>query len=130
MIEFEIELKDLANSIPELVRTEEVLFLKFEARLNLNIHERIAVTWNLSFKEVVWLALRAENLVQEGRRVRENIAKRRNLDFGQSSKKSRRESSSRVTPSTDSFRSPLRQSSGQQSTVLSSSGPTKARSQY
>lgn len=46
MIEFETELKDLANFIPELVGTEEVLFLKFEERLNLNIHERIAVTWN------------------------------------------------------------------------------------
>lgn len=37
MIEYKTELKDLANFVPELVGSEEVLCSKFEAGLNLNV---------------------------------------------------------------------------------------------
>ncbi|XP_039143934.1 uncharacterized protein LOC120281061 [Dioscorea cayenensis subsp. rotundata] len=67
VIEYETELKDLAKFVPELVGSEEVLCSKFEAGFNLSVRERMSVTRNQSFKEVVWLALRAEKLVLEGR---------------------------------------------------------------
>lgn len=51
--EYETKLKDLANIVPELVDTEEVLCSKFEVGLNLNIRERMAVIRNQSFEKVV-----------------------------------------------------------------------------
>ncbi|KAH7678998.1 Retroviral ribonuclease H protein [Dioscorea alata] len=95
--EYETELKDLATFVPELAPTEEVLCSKFEVGLNLGIRERMTVTSKQSFKEMVQSALRAEQLVREGKRVRKNIAKRRSLVMGQPSKKSKSEGSSKGT---------------------------------
>lgn len=63
-------------------------------------------------------------MVHEGRKVRENIAKRRNSNFGQTSKKSRSESFPQGTSLASSFRSLPSQSSGQQSSIPSYSGQT------
>ncbi|XP_039131783.1 uncharacterized protein LOC120268440 [Dioscorea cayenensis subsp. rotundata] len=92
---YEIELKDLAGFVPDLAPTEEVLCSKFEVGLNLGIRKRMTVTSKQNFKEVVQSALRGEQLVREGKRVRKNIAKRRSMEMGQPSKKSRSEGSSR-----------------------------------
>lgn len=67
MMDYETELKDQANFVPDLVCFEEILCSKFEAGLNLNIQEKMSVSGNQSFKEVVHLALRAEKLVLEGK---------------------------------------------------------------
>ncbi|KAH7690291.1 hypothetical protein IHE45_02G038000 [Dioscorea alata] len=109
--EYETELKDFASFIPELAPTEEVLCSKFEVGLNLGIRERITVTSKQSFKEMVQSALRADQLVREGKRVRENIAKRRSLEMEQPSKKSRSEGSSKGTSASSPMRSPPSQSS-------------------
>ena len=69
MVEYKTELKDLAAFVPKLVGTEEMLSSKFKGGLNLSIREKMSITGAQSFKEVVQQALRAEKLVQEGRRV-------------------------------------------------------------
>lgn len=61
MTKDDTELKDFENFVPELVDFEEVLCSKFEETLNLNVLKKMIVTKNLSFKEVVQLALRPEN---------------------------------------------------------------------
>lgn len=61
MTKDDTELKDFENFVPELVDSEEVLCSKFEETLNLNVLKKMIVTKNLSFKEVVQLALRPEN---------------------------------------------------------------------
>ncbi|KAH7691842.1 Retroviral ribonuclease H protein [Dioscorea alata] len=119
--EYETELKDLANFVPELVGSEKILCSKFEAGLNLSVRERMAVAGNQSFNEIVQLALRAEKLVLEGRRVRESISKRKSAEMSQPSKKSKGESSSPGAPSVGFFRVPQSKSSGQQSSVPSGS---------
>ena len=86
VVEYETELKDLAAFVPELVGTEEMLASKFEGGLNLSIREKMSITGAQSFREIVQQALRAEKLVQEGGRVREHFAKRRNIEFTQFSK--------------------------------------------
>lgn len=93
----------------------------FEAGLNLNVWEKMSVTENQSFKEIVQLAFRAEKFVLEGKRFRENISKVRITEMIQPSKKSRSESSSIGAPSVGFFRVPPRQFSEQQSSVPSSS---------
>lgn len=115
MTEYEIKLKDLANFVPDFLGFEEVLCSKFEVGLNLNFEERMAVTGNQSFKVVMQLALWAEKLVQGGKRVQENLAKRRGTYMGQYSKKIISKSSFAGASSTSFFRSSLSQSSGQQS---------------
>ncbi|XP_039115300.1 uncharacterized protein LOC120250538 [Dioscorea cayenensis subsp. rotundata] len=122
--EYETELKDLANFVPELAPTEEVLCSKFEVGLNLGIRERMTVTSKQSFKEMVQSALRAEQLVREGKRVRENIAKRRSLEAGQPSKKSRSEGSSKGNSTPGPTRPPLSQSGDQQRLTRSDSAPS------
>lgn len=53
MTEYKTKLKDLPNFVPELVDFEEVLCSKFEAGLSLNVQERMEVTGNQYFKEVI-----------------------------------------------------------------------------
>ncbi|KAH7685678.1 Zinc finger CCHC-type protein [Dioscorea alata] len=119
--EYEAELKELANFVPEIVGGEEALCSKFEAGLNLSIRERMAVTGNQSFKEVVQLALRAEKLVLEGKRLRENLAKRRNPDFSRASKRSKSEDTSSGFSGSSSVKPPSGQT-GSQKTTTSASG--------
>lgn len=45
-MDFETELKDIANFVLELVGYKEVLCSKFEAGLNLNVRETMSITGN------------------------------------------------------------------------------------
>ncbi|XP_039117809.1 uncharacterized protein LOC120253542 [Dioscorea cayenensis subsp. rotundata] len=63
-------------------------------------------------------------LVREGKRVRENIAKRRSLEAGQPSKKSRSEGSSKGNSTPGPTRPPLSQSGDQQRLTRSDSAPS------
>ncbi|XP_039117955.1 uncharacterized protein LOC120253788 [Dioscorea cayenensis subsp. rotundata] len=64
------------------------------------------------------------SLVREGKRVRENIAKRRSLEAGQPSKKSRSEGSSKGNSTPGPTRPPLSQSGDQQRLTRSDSAPS------
>ncbi|XP_039115261.1 uncharacterized protein LOC120250502 [Dioscorea cayenensis subsp. rotundata] len=119
--EYEAELKELANFVPEVVGGEEALCSKFEAGLNLSIREKIAITGNQSFKEVVQFALRAEKLVLEGKRLRENLAKRRNPNFSRASKRSKSEDTSSGFSGYSSVKPPSGQA-GSQKGATSASG--------
>ena len=65
VIEYEIELRQLAKFVLEMVGSEEYLCFKFEEGLNLNIREKMSVSDSQSYKEMVQLALRAEKLANE-----------------------------------------------------------------
>ncbi|XVF07246.1 hypothetical protein REPUB_Repub06bG0122200 [Reevesia pubescens] len=88
--EYETQLRELLEFVPELAVTKEYLCSKFEEGLSLEIREKMPITGSQSYKEVVQLALRAEKLTSE-RRTRGNFQKRNGSNFvpGQSSKKSR-----------------------------------------
>lgn len=118
--EYETELKDLANFVPEIVGSEEALCSKFEEGLNLSVREKMAITGTQSFKEVVQLALRAEKLVKEGKRLREDIARKRNPDFFRSAKRSKSEGTSIDHSRSGSFRPKLEQTGNQKSSVTAS----------
>ena len=87
--EYDSELRELADFVPELANSEEYLCSKFEEGLSLEIREKMSVFGSQNYKEVVQLALRAEKLTGE-RRSRGNFQKRKGFGFipGQSSKKS------------------------------------------
>lgn len=53
MTEYEIELKDLANFVPKLASTEEMLCLKFQEGLSLNFREKMVTSSKQSYKEMV-----------------------------------------------------------------------------
>ena len=93
--EYETELRELVEFVPELASSEEYLCFKFEEGLTLEIREKMCVFGGQSYKEIVQLALRAEKLTSE-RMSRGNFQKRKGLGFvfGQSSKKSRSSESS------------------------------------
>ena len=85
-----MKLRELAEFVPEVINSEDYLCSKFEEGLNLEVREKMSVSGNQSYKEVVQLALRAEKLTNE-RFNRGKFQKRKNFGFssGQSSKKSK-----------------------------------------
>ena len=101
MTEYETDLKELAEFVPEMAGFEEYLCLKFEEGLNLKIREKMSIFGNQNYKEVVQLALRVKKLANE-RMTKEKFQKRKGFGFmsGQSSEKSRSFESS-----SNSFRS-------------------------
>ena len=95
MTEYETELRELAEFVPEMAGLEEYLCLEFEEGLNLEIQEKMSVFSSQNYKEVVQLALRAEKLANE-RMAKGKFQKRKGFGFifRQSSKKSRSSESS------------------------------------
>ena len=95
VIEYEIELRELVEFVPELASFEEYLCSKFEECLTLEIKEKILITGTQSYKVVVQLALRAQKLTNE-RMSQSNFQKRKGFNFisSQLSKKSRSYNSS------------------------------------
>ena len=65
VIEYESELRELAEFVLELANSEKYLCSKFEEGLSLKIREKMSVSGNQSYKEVVQLALRVEKLTKE-----------------------------------------------------------------
>ena len=63
--EYEIELRELVEFVPELASFEEYLCFKFEKGLTLEIREKMLVSGGQSYKEIVQLALRIEKLTSE-----------------------------------------------------------------
>ena len=53
MTEYETELKELAEFVPEVAGFEEYLCFKFKEGLNLEIREKMSVFRSQNFKEVV-----------------------------------------------------------------------------
>ena len=95
VIEYEIELRELVEFVPKVANFEEYLCSKFEESLNLEVREKMYVSDNQSYKEVVQLTLKAKKLTSE-RLAKGKFQKRKSFGFmfGQSSKKSRSSESS------------------------------------
>ena len=55
-------MRELVEFVPEVVNSEEYLCSKFEQGLNLEVQEKMSITGNQSYKEVMQLALRVEKL--------------------------------------------------------------------
>ena len=53
MIEYETELRELAEFVPEMASLEEYLCFKFEKGLNLEIREKMFVFGSQNYKKVV-----------------------------------------------------------------------------
>ncbi|WRX21060.1 Integrase [Theobroma cacao] len=77
--------------VPELVRLKQDQVNYFDEGLRNEIRERMIVTSKESYKKVVQMALRAEKLATENRRIPAEFVKRRNPPtfLGQSSKRGR-----------------------------------------
>ena len=107
--EYETELKELAEFVPEVINSEDYLCSKFEEGLNLEVREKMSMSGNQSYKEVVQLALRAEKLANK-RLNRGKFQKRKSFGFlsGKSLKKSKTFESSEHSSgsSTESVSSP------------------------
>ena len=90
VVEYKTELRELAEFVPEVINFEDYLCSKFEEVLNLEVREKISVSGNQSYKEVVQLALRVEKLANEILN-RGKFQKRKSFGFlsGQYSKKSK-----------------------------------------
>ena len=58
-------MRKLAEFVPKLANFEEYLCSKFEEGLTLEIREKMSVSSNQSYEEVVQLALRVEKLTSE-----------------------------------------------------------------
>ena len=82
VVEYETELRELAEFVPEVINFEDYLCSKFKEGLNLEVREKISVFGNQSYKEVVQLALRVEKLANE-RLNRGNFKRGRILGFYQ-----------------------------------------------
>ena len=80
VIEYETELRELVEFVPEVANFEDYLCSKFEEGLNLEVREKMSVSGNQSYKEVVQLALRGEKLTSE-RLNRGKFQKERVLGF-------------------------------------------------
>ena len=63
--EYETELKELAEFIPQLSNFEQYLCSKFEKSLTLEIRENMSLSGGQSYKEIVQLALRAKKFTSE-----------------------------------------------------------------
>ena len=53
VIEYETELRELVEFVPEVANFEDYLYSKFEEGLNLEVREKMSVSDNQSYKEVV-----------------------------------------------------------------------------
>ena len=78
--EYETELRELAEFVPEVSNSEDYLCSKFEEGLNLEVREKMSVSGHQSYKEVVQLALRAEKLANK-RLNRGKFQKRKSYGF-------------------------------------------------
>ncbi|WRX21068.1 Retrotransposon gag domain - like 10 [Theobroma cacao] len=76
--EYETRFNELMLYVPDLVKSEQDQASYFEERLRNGIRELMTVTGREPHKEVVQMALRAEKLATENRRIRTEFAKRRN----------------------------------------------------
>ncbi|WRX23776.1 Retrotransposon gag domain - like 10 [Theobroma cacao] len=87
--EYEARFNKLMSYVPNLVKTEQDQANYFEEGLRNEIKDRMTVMGKELYKEVVQIALRAEKLGTEYRRIQVEFAKRRNLNtsFSQPSKK-------------------------------------------
>ena len=72
MTEYETELRELSLFVPEMTHDDKALCAKFEAGLNLSIREKMSITDSCTYKDVLQLTLRAENMTVERSKVREN----------------------------------------------------------
>ncbi|WRX18079.1 zinc finger protein [Theobroma cacao] len=113
--EYETRFNELMLYVPKLVRLEQDQVNYFEEELRNEIRKRMIVTGKESYKKVVKMALRAEKLATENRRIRAKFAKRRNSPTfsGQSSKRGRDSTStagSTTSASVASTRPPSQQS--------------------
>ena len=100
--EYETKLKELAEFVPEVANFEDYLCSKFEKGLNLEVWEKMYVSSNQSYKEIVQLALREEKLTNE-RLNRGKFQKMKSFGFlsRQSSKKSKSSKSSEHSSGSD-----------------------------
>ena len=109
VVEYKTELRELAEFVPEVINFEDYLCSKFEEGLNLEVWEKMSMSGNQSYKEVVQLALREKKLANE-RLNRGKFQKRKNFGFlsGQSSKKRKSSKSSEYSSGsgTESVSSP------------------------
>ena len=80
IIEYETELRELAEFVLELSNSEEYLCSKFEEGLTLEIRKKMSVSGDQSYKEVVQLVLGVEKLTGE-RMSQRKFQKRRDLDL-------------------------------------------------
>ena len=53
MIEYETELRELLEFVPDIASFKKYLCSKFEEGLNLKIREKMSVSGNKNYKEVV-----------------------------------------------------------------------------
>ena len=65
IIEYETELRELAEFVLELANFKEYLCSKFEEGLTLEIRKKMSISGSQSYKKIVQLALRAEKLTSE-----------------------------------------------------------------
>ena len=63
--EYEIELRKLTEFVLQLSNSEEYLCFKFKEGLTLEIQEKMFISGDQSYKEIVQLALRVKNLTGE-----------------------------------------------------------------
>ncbi|EOY01006.1 Gag protease polyprotein [Theobroma cacao] len=82
--EYEARFNELMSYVPDLVKSEQDQASYFEEGLRNEIRERMTVTGREPHKEVVQMALRAEKLTNENRRMRAEFAKRRNPNVSSS----------------------------------------------
>ena len=71
--EYETELRELTEFVPEVINFEDYLYSKFEEGLNLEVREKMSVFGNQSYKKIVQLALRAEKLANERLKDRKSV---------------------------------------------------------
>ncbi|EOY00084.1 Gag protease polyprotein [Theobroma cacao] len=99
--EYEARFNKLMLYLPDLVKSEQDQASYFEEGLHNEIRERMAVIGRKPHKEVVQMALRAEKLANENKRMRAEIVKRRNPS-GSSSQQPKRDKDSMASGSTTS----------------------------
>ncbi|WRX22762.1 Retrotransposon gag domain - like 10 [Theobroma cacao] len=110
--EYETRFNELMLYVRDLVKSEQDQANYFEEGLHNKIRELMTMTGREPHKEVVQMALRAEKLATENRRIRAEFAKRKNPPTfpGQSSKRSR-DSTSTARSTTSGFMASTRPSS-------------------
>ncbi|EOX94106.1 DNA/RNA polymerases superfamily protein [Theobroma cacao] len=95
--EYETRFNELMLYVPNLVKSEQDQASYFEEGLRNEIRERMIVTGREPYKEVVQMALRAEKLAIENRRIRTEFAKMRNPNMSSSQPRPSRFSRSAMT---------------------------------
>ncbi|WRX26119.1 Retrotransposon gag domain - like 10 [Theobroma cacao] len=76
--EYKARFNELMSYVPNLVKSEQDQASYFDEGLRNEIRERMIVTGREPHKEVVQMSLRAEKLANENRRMRAEVAKRKN----------------------------------------------------